>query len=209
MAAWAFGENAGPTVADAAGGDNPGTIVGPTWTTQGRYGAALSFDGTNDYVTVADAASLDLTGALTLEAWINPTVLSGYRMILSKTTTGTPSNYYLGTFGDEVAFGFSVGGSWRDHVTSGANLVTGTWQHVAVVYSDAANSVRIYVDGEEWLAATETSSLTANTQQLRIGIGFSNEAFGGRIDEVRVYNRALTAAEIVADMSRAVVGSGS
>jgi hypothetical protein len=193
----------GTTAADAAGGDNPGSIVGPTWTTQGRIGPALTFDGTNDYVMVADAPSLDITAALTLEAWINPTTVSGgYRMILSKTTTGEPTNYYLGIFGDEVAFGFSVGSVWRDHVTSGVNLVTGTWRHVTAVYSDAANSVRIYVDGVERLSATETSTLAANAQQLRIGIGLANESFPGRIDEVRVYNRTLAATEIQADMTR-------
>jgi hypothetical protein len=147
VAAWGFGEGSGTTTADAAGGDNPGTLVGPAWTVQGRYGTALNFDGTNDYVAVADADDLDLTTALTLEAWINPTQLASYRVIMSKTLTGQPTNYYLATFDDELAFGFYAGGVWREHVTSGVGLVPGAWQHVAAVYSDAANVVRLYVNG--------------------------------------------------------------
>ena len=72
------------------------------------------------------------------------------------------------------------------------------------MYSDTANQVRLYLGGNQVYTGTETTSLLTNTEQLRIGIGFPDEAFAGRIDEVRVYNRALTAAEVAADRLRAV-----
>jgi hypothetical protein len=85
-------------------------------------------------------------------------------------------------------------------------LPLNAWSHVAAVYSDAGNSVRLYVNGNEVLSATETGSLTVNGETLRIGIGYSSEAFAGLIDEVRIWDRALTPAEIQADMNRPVAG---
>ena len=65
-------EGSGTRLSDRSGSGNTGTISGATWTTQGKFGSALSFDGVNDWVTVADANSLDLTTAMTLEAWVYP-----------------------------------------------------------------------------------------------------------------------------------------
>ena len=72
MAAYAFGEGAGTTVADSSGNGHTGTIANTTWTATGKYGTALSFNGTNAKVTIPDAASLHLSSGMTLEAWVNP-----------------------------------------------------------------------------------------------------------------------------------------
>jgi hypothetical protein len=207
VAAYGFAEGAGAATADASGNANNGTLVGASWTSQGRFGSALVFDGSGAHVAIPDNASLDLTDELTLEAWVNPSALGGYRVILDKTTTGTPSNYYLALVGSQLNFGFFNDG-WREH-TAATALVPGTWYHVAATYSDAADSVRLYVDGAEVLSEPELNSLLPNAEQLRIGVGFSNEGFSGRIDEVRVYARVLTAAEIQADMNRPVTGTSS
>ncbi len=83
VGAWAFAEGSGTTTADSSGNGNAGTLAGASWTTQGRYGNALSFNGTSSTVRVADSASLDLTTAMTLSAWIEPTASqSGWRTIL-------------------------------------------------------------------------------------------------------------------------------
>ena len=203
IAAYAFGENGGGTTADATGRGNNGTLNGATWRT-GAYGSALNFDG-NDWVNVLDGADLDITAALTLEAWINPSQIGGWRTILSKTTSGTPTNYYFALNGGELAFGFYTTG-WREHTTSGVNLGTGTWVHVAAVFDGTADTVRLYVGGVQRLVGTETGTPTVNTNPLRIGIGFTSEAFAGGIDEVRVYRRALTGPEIVTDMNQPIGG---
>ncbi len=75
VGAWGFDETSGTTVTDGSGRGNNGTIAGATRTTSGRFGSALTFDGINDWVTVADSASLDLSTRATLEAWVNPTAL--------------------------------------------------------------------------------------------------------------------------------------
>jgi hypothetical protein len=75
VAAYSFDAGSGTTVADVSGTGNTGTISGATWTTAGRYGGALSFDGVNDMVSVAGSPSLQLTTAMTVEAWVRPTGL--------------------------------------------------------------------------------------------------------------------------------------
>ena len=91
VAAYNFDEGSGTTVVDASGHANYGTISGATWTTQGKFGNALSFNGTSNWVTVNDAPSLDLTTAMTLEAWVRPvTAMSDFRALIVKNYT-----YYL------------------------------------------------------------------------------------------------------------------
>ena len=87
-----FSEGRGITVTDSSGNGSNGTISGATWTTAGKYGNALIFNGTNALVTVNDAASLQLTSGMTLEAWVNPsTVTSAWRDVIYKGN----DNYYL------------------------------------------------------------------------------------------------------------------
>src|SRR5262249_23528075 len=73
VAAYSFDEGSGTTVIDTSGQGNNGTISGATWTTAGRFGNALVFNGTNALVTIPDAVSLRLTTGMTLEAWVYPT----------------------------------------------------------------------------------------------------------------------------------------
>ena len=82
VAAYALDETSGTVVSDKAG-TNTGSVSGATWVTGGRYGGALSFDGANDWVTIPDASALDLTTAMTLEAWVRPSAL-GSRLALSR-----------------------------------------------------------------------------------------------------------------------------
>ena len=162
----------------------------------------MSFDGAGDWVAVPDAAALDLTAGLTLEAWVNPTNVGYYRTILAKTTNGLPVNYYLSLSNGTLTFGF-FNGAWREHRAS-VGPALNAWSHVAATFNDAANQVVLYLNGTAVLTSAETTSLTVNADQLRIGIGFPDEAFAGRIDEVRIYNRALSVAEVAADRLRAV-----
>ena len=88
VAAYAFNEGAGTTAADATGNGRTGTLSGATWTTSGRFGGALTFNGTSARVNVADHLLLDLTTGMTLQAWVYPTALSGYRTLILKERPG-------------------------------------------------------------------------------------------------------------------------
>src|SRR2546430_8455339 len=87
VAAYNFDEGSGTVVQDLSGNANHGTISGATWTTQGRYGGALQFDGINDIVNIPDAASLDLASGMTLMAWVRPTANGGWRTVVLKETS--------------------------------------------------------------------------------------------------------------------------
>jgi hypothetical protein len=180
VAAYAMNEGSGTSLADWTGKGHTGTLSGATWTPAGRFGGALSFDGVNDWVTVADAADLDLTTGLTLEAWVYPTV--------------------------------SCGGSWRNvlikerpkgeiYGTQSAPL--NAWSHLTVTFDNA--TLRIYVDGVQVGARAVAGPLLTSSGVLRIGGNkIWGEYFAGRIDNVRIYNRALSESQIQTDMSTPV-----
>src|SRR6266853_679638 len=205
VAAYAFNEGSGTTVADMSGNNNNGTISAATWTTAGRFGNALVFNGTSARVTVPDAASLQLTTGMTLEAWVFPTATpTNWRAIVDKTVDG----YYLMASTDK-GDGPSAGGTWvgGNQNTYGPSVVeVNTWTHLAATFD--GETVRLYVNGAEVASQAQTTPLATTTGTLQIGgDSYPNEFFAGRIDEVRIYNRALSAAEIQTDMNTAVGGT--
>jgi hypothetical protein len=204
VAAYSFDEGAGSTVGDSSGGGNVGTINGATWTVAGKYGKALTFNGTSNWVTVPDASSLDLTTGMTIEAWVNPTAVSGYQETLVKEATGDITYALYANNGTPAVPGavVSVGAAQRTAPGTTA-IVANTWTHVAATYD--GSTVRMFVNGVQTGTASISGSLNVTTGPLRIGgNAVWGEYFSGRIDEVRVYNRALTAAEIQTDMNTSI-----
>ena len=208
VAALGFNEGSGVSVRDASPAGNGGTVSGAAWTAAGRFGSALSFDGVNDWVTVADAASLDLTSAFTLEAWVRPAVAGGIRTAVLKELPPGDLAYALYA----AAGGAPLGEIWT---TSGYFGAAGTgavplnvWTHLAATLS--GGSLRLYVNGS--LVRTTAAAGTVRTSNAPLRIGGNavwNEWFSGQIDEVRVYNRGLTAAEIQTDMNTAIAPDNS
>src|SRR6266850_888276 len=205
VAAYGFAEGAGPTVADSSGSNNTGTISGATWTPAGRFGSALVFNGTSAVVTVPSAASLQLLTGMTLEAWVYPTVApAGWRAVLAKNT----DRYYLMASSDQGNRPV-VGGTWtagNQNTVGPSVLAVNTWTHLAATFDGA--TVRLYVNGVQVASQAQTTALTTSTGTLQIGgDAYTGENIAGRIDEVRIYNRALSAAEIQGDMNTAVGGT--
>ena len=210
VGAYSFDNGAGTATPDLSGTGNNGTISGATWTTSGRHGGALSFDGVNDWVTVPDAASLDLTTGMTLEAWVNPVSLApaAWSTVLMKERPGNLSYtlYANGNTNRPEGHGF-IGGVDR-LVTGTSQVPAGTWTHLAVTYDNA--NLRLYVNGGLVSTVARTGGMEVGTGVLRIGGNgvWAGEYLNGRIDEVRVYSRALSAAEITTDMATPL-GGGS
>jgi fibronectin type 3 domain-containing protein len=200
IAAYGFEETGGTAAVDSAGGLNPGTLNGPTRSASGRFGSALSFDGINDRVDVADSNSLDLTTGMTLEAWVRPAA-SGWRTALLKEGTGSLA-YALYASTDTNRPSTEIQAETRGP----AALPASTWSHLSSTYDGA--TLRLYVNGAEVSSRAVSGSIAVSSGALRIGgNALWGEYFSGLIDEVRVYNRALTAAEIGTDMNRAVVAA--
>jgi hypothetical protein len=201
VAAFSFDEGTGTTALDASGNALNGAISGATWST-GRNGGALAFDGVDDRVTVADHALLDVT-RLTVSAWIRPTVRTPWMTVVMKET---PDNLayalYANNDASRPAGEVLVSGVIRI-ATGTAAVSTTAWTHLAYTY-DGAN-MRMYVNGVLVRTVARTGNITVSTGPLRIG---GNEVWGefftGLIDDVRVYNRALTLAEVQADMNTPV-----
>jgi len=203
VAAYSFNAGSGTMVTDSSGNGNMGTISsGPVWSAQGKFGSALTFSGSGN-VSVPHAPTINLTSSFTLSAWVKPTALSGYQTILIKETTGGCS-YWLQTNGNQVSSGFNNGSGCAEHLTSTANLPLNAWSYLTAVFDDAANTYKIYVNGNLVSSQTETGTIQPNTQSLVFGqSGCSScgyERWRGLIDEVRIYNRALSPSEIQADM---------
>ena len=203
VAAYGFNEAIGTTVTDASGNGHSGSISGATWSTAGRSGAALSFDGVNDMVTVPDAAALDLTTGMTLSAWVRPAALSGWRTVLLKERTGGLAYALYAHDNAPRPASYVRIGSSDSGAPGTAQLALNTWTHLATTYNGAA--LRLYVNGA--LAGTRTiaGSVTATTGALRIG-GNSiwGEYFSGLIDDLRIHRRALTAGELQSLMNVSV-----
>jgi len=127
VAAYSFDAGTGMSAADGSGNGNVGTITGATWTTRGRYGNALSFDGADDTVRVPASASLDIRSALTLSAWIRPTApQSGWRTIEFRET----DTYFLTASSDLAGL---VGRA--DDVLAGSVAAAAAWFSVVMVSS--------------------------------------------------------------------------
>ena len=116
VAAYGFDEGSGTTVTDASGNGNNGTITNATWSTSGKFGKALQFNGTSALVTIPDAASLHLTTGMTLEAWVNPSTVNGnWRDVIYKGN----DNFYLeatSTNASHPDAGMIAGGTLRRRV---------------------------------------------------------------------------------------------
>jgi hypothetical protein len=201
VAAYGFNEGSGTVVNDVSGYGNNGTISGAAWTTSGKYGNALSFNGTNALVTVNNAPSLQLTTGMTLEVWVYPTtVTAAWRDVIYKGN----DNYYLeaSSISGPPMAGAIFGGAYGQ--VYGPNALTAnTWAHLAATYDGAA--MRLYVNGVQVASRAETGAIATSTNPLQIGgDSIYGQYFEGRIDEVRIYNLALSVAQIQSDMNTPV-----
>jgi hypothetical protein len=198
VAAYGFEENSGTTVTDASGNANNGTNINATRITTGKNGKALNFNGTNAMVSVNNSASLQLTTGMTLEAWVKPSVVtSAWRDVIYKGN----DNYFLMATSDRSSM--PVGGGTFGEVNGTAALEVGTWTHLAVTYDGATQ--KLFVNGVHKSSVARTGTIATSTNPLQIG-GDSiwGQFFQGDIDEVRIYNRALTQPEIQTDLATAV-----
>ena len=137
VAAYSFDAGAGTTLADVSGNGNSGVISGASWTAAGKYGGALSFNGSSSWVTVADASSLDLTNGMTLEAWVEPSALGGgWRAVVFKERPGGVVYSLYAHQGSAPVGQVYLGGEQNALGTAAAPV--NMWTHLAVTFDGAS-----------------------------------------------------------------------
>ncbi len=208
---WKLDECTGTTAYDSSGKGNNGTITpGDTsgdndtagtcnsgtstemWHdgTSGKFNSSLGFDGTNDYVSMPNSSSLQITSQLTISAWVKRDVLdSQFREIVRK------GQLYFLLINNENEFAMGIANSQYDqgYPLSGTNV----WEHLVGVYDDAADSIYLYLNGNLVKTVSTGSVLTTDTTELRLGsTEVDQQFFDGLIDDIRIYNYALNATQI-------------
>jgi hypothetical protein len=199
---WRFDEGSGSVAGDSSGDGNNGAIHGATWAT-GKYGQALSFDGSSNYVGIASFASL--TGpAVSVEAWVNLSSQStAYPDVVEITQSwGGVGGMKLQVWNHNQLW-FRV---WNAVASVEANtpkwtIGTGAWHNVVGTYD--GSYAKLYIDGVLFgTGSLATNALNVGSPHLNIGVGFGSYFIKGAIDEVTVYNRALSAVEIQANSQK-------
>jgi len=187
--------------ANDSAGSNNGTATGlPTYST-GKFSQAIRLDGVDDYVDCGSGASLNLTGAVTVSAWIRLSA-SGLDQKIAGNQDNTTGGYKFGVFtNDKVEFEIrtSANAGTLNRTTAGGTVLTpGVWYHVAGAYSQG-NYIRTYVNGVLDRELATTSVLGTSTGTLKIGcepFTTSGSLFNGLVDEVQVYKTALSAGQV-------------
>jgi len=169
------------------------------WNSSGVIGNALAFDGVDDYVNAGNAASLNITNAITIEAWINSqNVYNSYQMLVTKSDGSASSSFELrfdSTTG-KISYTSNMGGVYYNTGAIGQVLLNNTWYHIVSTYDNS--TIRLYNNGIKYFSIAKSGVIYTSSDNLLIGSRASGTVyfFDGSIDEVRIYNRALSAAEI-------------
>lgn len=186
---WRLDEASGVTASDSSGNGNDGTLINMDpandWVSGQRDGA-LDFDGWNDYVTCGSDQSLDITDDITIALWLRADDFDGDPDIITKGVYYESYSIWLTSLG-LIRFALN-----NDRLASNATLSTGMWYHIAVTRS--SNERKIYVDGQEDTSDIYGSAIGTTGRALTIST--SSYPFDGRVDDVRIYDRALEPEEV-------------
>ena len=191
VAVWLFDDGAGAVAKDSSGNKFDGTITGAIWGT-GKFGKALTFDGKSS-ITVASNDKLNIGTNLTLMAYMNVTDLKDTRVILVK------NNQYLMRIdvpgeGGKMSTFINLGG-WEPRASAIVPDLN-KWIHYAAVYDSTAKKTVIYVNGENKGEVAREGKPTANAEPINIGVWGTGGYFIGMLDDVAIFNVALSAADV-------------
>jgi len=201
VGSWNFNEGAGTTALDATGYNNGTLMNGVSWTdgVHGLTGKALYFDGVDDYVHVADPLSLRVQ-THTVEFWINfnPIAAGAWRPVLKKWAPGSdraPGIWRNTTYPQRFHWRYDPGNLGFGNVGprgEGTDFNVNEWYHIVGVKE--GTTLKLYVNGKYVALATVPDPITQGAGNFRLGESVNAPAV--ILDEVRIYNRALSALEI-------------
>jgi len=191
---WKLDEGTGSTVIDWSGHGNFGTINGDPQGVAGYDGDALEFDGRGDYVNCGNSPSLTITGDITFMCWIKVAAFSKtWETILAKGDDSYRMSRGPGT-GDSIHFGCN--GPSGGNLNATTIVTDDTWHHAALMYNGSTQI--IYIDGAEDARQASTGSINVSSYDFCIGenLDATGRHLTGLVDDVRIYNRALSLEEI-------------
>ncbi len=203
---WDFNHGSGTIAIDNSGYNDNGTIHGASWTTGGKVWSALSFDGVNDYVSVANMNQLSITGNVTVEFWFKANSWpSGYHGIIAK-RTGTSAEFGVNARSDHIQLYFGTGSGFETIGFSPPPV--GTWHHFAGTRE--GKIMKDYLDGNLVASKNFTTTPASTAAPVVIGAtelvrGAPQECFNGTVDEVKIFNRALSAEEVKAEYTHSYI----
>jgi len=210
---WTFDEMVAGVFYDSSGNELDGTLIGGTVLADGVHGMAVRLDGEKDYVNFGHPVDLRLMGSMTISAWINST--SFPRDDAAIVSTLSPG-YQLDTTVDRGprTIGFKLADPCGNGMAryGATELVRDTWYHVAGVYDADARTLNVYLNGhldDGFLEGPVAPAQQASSQSVCVGRrpDLRGYEFAGLIDDVRIYSRALTQAEIEKAMNGVRIGS--
>lgn len=197
---WSFNgkDLEGTTAYDRSGNGNDGTLTNDPKAAIGKVGQALQFDGVDDYVTVVDDSTLDFdTGDFSISLWVKPATYAEGAGFIHKNEGGGQSQYWLRDESTNGSLRFMTedpsGGTAVE--TSDEYLTLNEWQHIVATRN--GSTVCIYKNGANSVCNSGTVRNVTNNAALRIGVGPGDTYLNGTLDEVRIYNRVLSASEIL------------
>lgn len=196
-------DGTGTSLTNATGAADGILHNAPAWVaSEVQSGAnALHFDGVNDVVNIADNNTLDITNAITLEAWVYATKNTGIQNVICK-SSGAPNTGYIFPRTDNgwtnIVVYLHIAGGWR--TLSAPYGLLNAWHHLAATYDGA--EMRLYIDGALAASQAQTGAIAVNANVVALGNQTgTTEFFGGMADEIRIWNVARTQLEIQASMN--------
>lgn len=213
---WPMDNNTGTSVSDISGNNYTGTFEGTASMTNanwvpGKYGSAVDFDGVNDRVTTGDNIDFGASDDFTIAFWIRKQTATSTDAAIAKksSTLATNAGYEIHISANTNQINFIAADGVEQFELDGVNLTANTWQHLAIVWDDdSTTNTDIYLDGVKQIAAqtgTQSSidSIT-NTQTLTFGSesGSNDTNFLGQMDEIKIFNYALSPAQVSYEYNR-------
>ncbi len=202
---WKMDEGSGTSTADSSGKGSTGTITGATWLPAGKISNALNFSGTNTWVDEGNTTPLQMRSDFTISLWekvanIDATYSRGMVSKFYNTVGNRGYRFGIGNGAGKLLFTISNDGTNAVQVASNSSIVAGAWTYVSAVYHASSGTVDFYVNGI--LDSTQSglpTSVFNTAENFQIGtwdIGLNSHAFVGALDDIRIYNYALTQKQI-------------
>ena len=193
---WTFDEGKGAIAGDVSGRDNHGKIMGGAKWAKGKIGGALEFDGSDDFVSIPNEGAFDITDGVTVSAWIR---VESFTKPWQAFVTKGDRAWRLHRANETKGVGFACSDLSRQEVgdlLGKADVADSQWHHVAGVLD--GDKALIFVDGVKDTSAASSPKISVNDYPVLIGANAqrAGRLFHGLIDDVRIYDRALSADEL-------------